>query len=179
MKQITFIAIAIFIATIMTACGQTSRYVPEGWKKFETHEFSVLYPETFELTSGVMPGARFMLVAPRTSPDDISRVNINLNIQDFRGVDASLIDFVEFNERQITQIATDVYFIESRIVTTEEFEYHLIVFTFRQGLFNIKMMQRFMLKNEIAYTLTYTAMEEQFDNYIEIATKIMDSFKIK
>ena len=179
MKQITFIAVAIFIATIMTACGQTSRYVPEGWKKLETHEFSILYPDTFELTYGVMVGTRFVLLAPQSSPDDMFRENVNLRIYDLRSLNISFDNLIENTKGFLTRFVTDIKFIENKRIENDDLTFHSIIVTGKQGLFNLKWLQRIMYKNGRAYNFTFTAEAEQFDNYIEVATKIMDSFKFR
>ena len=202
MKQITFIAIAIFIATIMTACGQTSRYVPEGWKVFETRDFSILYPDTFELNTAEEWGFRFILLANQTSPDDIFRENVNLMVVDFSGMNLSFDEYVEVTEYLTKTLFIDGgSIIESKKSKVNDFEVFSIIFTGQQRLLDLKWKQHLIVRNEptfnndicvmlkwiqhhfvkngTAYVLTFVAEQNQFDNYIEIATKIMDSFKIK
>ena len=178
MKQITFIAIAIFIVTIMTAYGQTNRYVPEGWKVFETSKFSILYPDSFELVdaSDLMKES-FMLFPTQSLLDGLHR-KIGLLIFDLYGLNVSLDRVVEIQKSQIKKLI-DGNIIESKKNATSNFEFHSIIFTTRFEQRDYKRLERIIVKGEQIYHLSFTAEESQFDNYIEIATKIMDSFKIK
>ena len=187
MKQIKFIAIAIFIAATTTACGgrrnmqsnqrvlemaevePTNRYVPEGWKAFETREFSILYPDNFEFVTSRLPqGMYFELRAPQH--------NISLGSIDWRRSrwrrSPSLDSVMEY-------IKQDFEIIESGIIKINNVETFQIIHAKKTELLNLKVLQRSMIKNERFYIWTFTIVEDQFDNYIEVATKIMNSFKIR
>jgi serine/threonine-protein kinase len=183
MKQITFITIAIFIATF-SAFGQskqknTQHNALKGWKTFEQRDFIVQYPDTFELNTSGQMGFSFMILSPQTSPDDMFRENISLMIQDLKGLNISLDDYVELSKNKLEMLITDGKIIESKRKKTDDFEFHFIIYTGKHGIFDLKWMQHYIIKNEKIYVLTFTAEIDQFDNYIEVATKIMDSFKIK
>ena len=178
MKQITFIAVAIFIATTMTACGQTNRNTqnaPEDWRTFETREFSIQYPANFELDTSGQMGTSLFLFVPQSAHNALFRENFNLVIQDLREFNMSLDDFVTLSESQIEQFVENGNLIESKRVGTD----HFLTYTGRQGGFDLKWFQRFTIQNERAYILTFTARQSRFDNYIEVAIKIMDSFKFR
>jgi len=183
MKQIKFIGVMIII-TVMTACGKskqgsTQNDVPEGWKILERSDFSIQYPNDFELDLSGQMGMSFMILSPQTSPSDMFRENVNLIIQDLRGHNISFDDYVEISKNQIETFVTDGSLVESKRTKTDDFELHTIIYTGKQGMFDLKWLQYYIFKNQTVYLLTFTAEAEQFDNYIDVARKIMDSFQIK
>jgi serine/threonine-protein kinase len=178
------ISAAIIITAItMTACGQgnrNARNIPEDWQRLDSHMFSIQHPDTFEMDiSTIMQGLNFVLSAPKSSPDDLFRENISLAIQNLGGLNISLDYFVDFSKNQIEQQIFNGYVVESKRVRANNSEFHLLIYTGRHGHFNLKWMQHIMIKNERAYVLTFTAEQDRFDNYAEVAAKIMNTFKIR
>jgi hypothetical protein len=54
-----------------------------------------------------------------------------------------------------------------------------MVYTGKENDYSLTFMQYFCLINGKAFVLTYTAEANEFENTLEIATKIMDSFVLK
>jgi hypothetical protein len=183
MKQMKFFGAIIIIAT-MTACGQAKQKNmqdanPSDWKTFEHRDYTVQYPDSFELNTSGQMGMSFLLLSKQTSPNDMFRENVNLIIQDLRGQNISMDDYVEISENQIKTIITEGNIIESKRIEKDNSEFHEIVFTGKQGVLEVKFVQYYIIKNEKAYVLTLTAETEQFDSYKTVGKGIMDSFKIK
>ena len=173
-------AAIIITAMAMTACGRSAQNVPDDWQRLDSHLFSIQYPDTFEMDiSTIMQGLNFVLSAPKSSPDDLFRENISLAIQNLGGLNISLDYFVNFTKNQIEQHIFNGHIIESRRVRTNNSEFHLLTYTGRHGQFNFKWMQHIIIKDERAYVLTFTAEQDRFDNYVEVAKKIMNTFRIR
>jgi len=58
-------------------------------------------------------------------------------------------------------------------------EFQKLVFTGKQGKFDLKWQQYYRVEKDKAYVLTLTCEEDQYDNYLDIGQKIMNTFKIK
>ncbi|MCL2329520.1 MAG: hypothetical protein FWC39_13555 [Bacteroidetes bacterium] len=172
---------AVIAIMFIGACGQTrQKNVQNDWKTLEQSNYVVQYPDDgFELNTSGQMGTSFILFSKQTTPNDIFRENVNLLIQDLKGLNISLDDFVNVSENQIKTLITDGKLIESKRFIKDNSEFHELIYTGKQGIFNLKWKQHFTIKSEKAYVLTLTTRIEQFDSYITVGTEIMDSFKIK
>lgn len=183
LKQIKIIGM-IGILIILISCGQKNQSteiveIPKDWKLLENSNFSIQYPDSFELnTSGEM-GLTFILLSRQTSHLDLFRENINLIIQDLTNQNINLDKFVEISEEQIKTMINNSTIVENKRIKTADSEFHKKIFTGNQGQFNLKFVQYYWIVNQKAYVLTLTCEQNQFDNYIEIGERIMNNFKIK
>ena len=60
-----------------------------------------------------------------------------------------------------------------------EQEYQRIIYTGKQGEFNLKFEQYYWVIDEKAYVLTLTCEEDEFENYQETGETILNSFVLK
>ena len=173
------------ITTAMVACGQTSQNENQNaWKTFAQHDFTIQYPDNFELNTSGQFGTRFALFSKDFIRSGVFCPNINLIIQNLTGHNISLDDFVEISESQIETIHiegthTNGSLIESERIKKDNSEFQKIIYTFNQGALELIVKQYLMIKNEKAYILTFTARIDQFDNYKDVATEIMNTFELK
>ena len=180
MKTIKLFGI-IVLAINMTACGQTSENKTktiEGWKSLSENSYSIEYPENWELNKSGQMGTSFILFSQLSSGQDQFKENVNLIIQDLTGHNLDLDKYVEISEGQIKTMITDGNLIESKRITTGDLNYHKVIYTGRQGVFNLKFEQYFWVVGDKANILTLTCEESQFDNYQIIGERILNSFNL-
>lgn len=170
------------------ACGQSSpkeskteevTTAPENWKIYSETEYSIQYPDTFELAKSGQMGTSFILLSNQTSQQDLFRENVNLIIQDLSGQNIDLDKYVEISEGQIKTMITDGNLIASERLNDKNKEYQRIIYTGKQGQFDFKWLQFYWVVNKKAYVLTLTCELNQYDNYVSIGEKIMQTFIIK
>jgi len=177
--------IALFAAFFyLAACGQTLKHktqtaVQDDWKLFADSNYSINYPENWELKTYGPIGIRFALLSPLSSKQDQFKENINLIIQDLPGSPIKLDKYVEITEHQIKTLVTDGVLKESKRVEAEPIDYHKIVYTGRQGIYKLKFEQYFWLLEDKAYILSFTAEESQYDQYQLTGERMLNSFKLK
>ena len=174
----------IGIVIIFISCGKKNQSIqqteiPKDWKSLENSDYSIQYPDTFELnTSGEM-GLSFILLSKQTSQLDPFRENINLIEQDLTNQNINLDKFMEISIGQIKTMFNNASIIESKRVINGNYEFHKITYSATQGQFNLQFVQYCWIIDQKAYVLTFTSEQNQFDNYIKIGEKIMNTFKIK
>lgn len=181
MKTIKFIGILALI-TNFAAYGQMTENkakIPDGWKSISDNTYSINYPDNWVLNTSGQMGSSFILFTPLSSKQDQFRENVNLIIQDLTGHNLDLDKYVALSENQIKTMVTNGEIIESKRITTGNLDYQKVIYTGKQGLFNLKFEQYFWVIGNKAFILTFTCEESQFDNYQATAEKIMNSFKIK
>jgi len=166
----------------LIACGKKSEkasILPDDWKMLNEKEYSIQYPDSFELDKSGQFRTNLLLFSRCTSQNDLFRENINLVIQDLPGKHINLDKLVETSEDQLNKAVPDGALIESSRQETDGLEYQKIIYKGKQGQFNLKWQQFGFVKNEKAYILTLTCEENQYDKYVKVGNKIMHTFKLK
>ena len=97
---------------------------------------------------------------------------------DLTGSNISLDEYVEISENQVRTLVSDGNLIETKRIYDKDFEYHKMIYTGKQGVYDLKFFQYFWVLDHKAFVLTFTAEVDEFDNFVQIAEKIMNSFKI-
>ncbi|MEM9982873.1 MAG: hypothetical protein AAF734_10275 [Bacteroidota bacterium] len=181
LKQITNIGFVFLMA--IWACEQPSQaqeetLTVEGWETLSKEDYTIQYPDSLEIDQAGQMGVKFILFTSPISPQDQFRENINLVIEDLAGKNVDLDKYVEISESQVKSMITNGKLIDSERMT-EEKAFHKLVYTGKQGLFDLKWQQRYWVQNEKAYILTLTCEESQYDEYRALGEKIMQTFEMK
>lgn len=188
MRQLQLLGFfALIIAFV--ACGQSSKKeskteeviteTPENWKIHTESDYSIQYPDTFDLDKSGQMGTSFILLSKQTSQQDLFRENVNLLIQDLSGQNIDLDKYVEISEGQINTMITDGILIESKRLSNKNKEFQRVIYTGKQGQFEFKWQQFYWVENKKAYVLTLTCEINQYDNYVSVGEEIMKTFVIK
>jgi len=144
------------------------------WKTLDTTEYSIKYPDSWELNQSGASGTKFLIFSPLV-PSASFRDNINLVIEDLKGKNITLEQYTEFSTGQLKQFLTD--FVVHESVTKDG--RHRLVYTGSHSGLHLKWEQYYWIKNEKAYVLTFTALKDSFDGRLEIVHQMADSFSIK
>ena len=145
---------------------------------YETDEFSIDYPEDWDLnTDGVM-GSIFFLFSPLQDALDDFRDNLSLMKEDLSAVSMDLDDYVELSEKQIAILLQNYNIIESKRQVRDDVPFHSILYTGTQGSFDLKIQQYYWIINNTAYVLTFSCEQEEAEHFVEVSKKLMDSFQL-
>jgi serine/threonine-protein kinase len=147
-----------------------------NWKTISEITYSIQYPDNWELNIEKSMGTSFILFSEQSSSEDKFRENINLIIQNLEGYNLNLDDYVAISEEQISKMVTNGKIIDSKRSNKNNTEFQKVIFTGKQGLFQLKFVQYYFIKDEKAYVLTFTCEEIQYEKYIFISDQILDSF---
>lgn len=183
MRILKLTAFLILISNL-TACSQNVKSnkqteVLEGWETLTESNYSIKYPENWELNKSGQMGTNFILFSPLTSDQDQFKENVNLLIQDLTGHNLDLNKYVEISEGQVKTMITDGNIIESERVSNSNINYHKLIYTGKQGIYELKFEQYFWVIENKAYVLTLTTEVEQFNNFQKIGERILNSFEIR
>lgn len=148
-------------------------------KTLTTNEYSIDYPANWDLDKSGQMGTSFFLFSKQSSPQDRFRENVNLMVQNLKGMHIDLDKYVEISENQIKSMIQNSNLILSKRLTANGNSFHQVAYTGDQGSFKLKFEQYYWVINEKAYVLTLTCEASQFDAYSEIGEKILSSFRIK
>lgn len=169
----------------LTSCGQkkqpsTAEKNADGWKTFETSDYIISYPETWDFDNSGRTGVILQIFSVQSSVEDNFRENVNLVIQDLSGQKVKNLDqYTQISESQIKTLMTNSEILSSERLTRDGQEYQKVIFTAVQGQFNLKFEQYYLIKGHLAYALTLTCLADKFDGFREVGEKILDSFRTK
>lgn len=182
MRTFKFLSI-LLISVSFFACTQNitkqSHYTNDSWETFENNEFSIQYPDTFDLDTSGYLGMEFMLKSRLTTEQDIFSENVNLVIEDISEYNFDLDTYVVAAEERVKEIIPNYNLIESQKVESRNGKFYKFTYTGSPETFELKWLQYCFLKNGKAYIVTLTCMADQYEEYLPVAQNIMDSFLIK
>lgn len=176
--------VALILSLNLIACSQNEKSnkqaeVLNGWETLTEDNYSIKYPENWELNKSGQMGTNFILFSPLTSDQDQFKENVNLLIQDLTGHNLDLNKYVEISEGQVKTILTDGNIIESERISNGDLNYHKLIYTCKQGICKLKFEQYFWVIENKAYVLTLTTEVEQFNSFQKIGERILNSFEIR
>ncbi|MDG1477069.1 MAG: PsbP-related protein [Vicingaceae bacterium] len=167
----TQLLVLLAIALSFSAYGQTK----DNWKSFNKDNYAIKYPGDWELNQSGKLGTSFILFSPLSDEQDQFKENVNLLIQDLTGHNLNLDQYTEVSVNQIKTVLTGAELIESKRIDN----YHNVIYTAKQGSFDLKFEQYYWVKNNKAYVLTLTCEENQFDAFKMVGEKMLNSFLIR
>lgn len=175
-----------FLLFLLFGCGQTENQESEtiktkpieGWKSLTENNYTIQYPPTWELNQSKEMGTNFVLFSPVENSEDQFRENVNLLIQDLTGKNIDLDRYTEISEGQIKTMITNSTIDESKRIKKGNTEYHKLIYSGDQGVFQLKFEQYYWVIDEKAYVLTLTCQESTFSELKEVGEKMLNSFSI-
>jgi len=189
-------ALAISAVILTTGCGEeetTPTATPAATRPPETataqpaaglltydspdYGIRIKYPADWAKQEQVM-GAVVAFFAPTEGPSDIFQDNVNIIVQDLSAQPMTLDEYTELSLGQIEQFITDPSILDSSAVTLADIPGHKIVYTGKQGQYDLKWMQVWTVKNDKAYVISYTAEVSRYSALLETVQEMIDSFEI-
>jgi len=173
---IAIFALAISITQAQSPVSQAKDSI--AWKTLTVDNFEIDCPDNWVVDTSHQLGSSFFLFSQLTDKNDQFKENINLITQDLAGYNVTLDQYAEATENQVKNLITDGKIISSEKQKKGEEDFHKIIYTGKQGIYDLKFLQYFWLLDSKAYVLTLTCEIEAFENYLATGERILDSFKI-
>ncbi len=142
-------------ATVYAASGFSIR-PPQGWTKNDSGKL----------------GAKVFFFGPRQL--DFT-VNINVVSESARGTNVD--QYVQAGKPQLAQALTGYTQVEDRSLTVNGQPAHILGGTFKQGAFKLRNRQLFVVRNDVAYVVTATALESTWSTYEALIDASIKTFR--
>lgn len=153
--------------------------IPNNWVLVDDPSYSLYYPDSFDLDKTGRMGLDVILLSRPTSKNDLFRDNINLMIQNLENTGIDLKQYVEISENQIKTVIPEVHILESKTQTKNNKTFHRIVYTGKQEPYSLKWLQYYWVEKNKAYVLTLTCEINQYNHYVKVGEKIINTFNLK
>lgn len=179
MKSIQIILVLLYFSISMLN-GQSQINYSEDWHKLSIDQYEIMHPIDWDIDTSGQAGTRFLLLSPIIDKNDQFRENVNLLIQDLTGHNLSLDQYVNLTENQVkTLIQNGEIIVSERVNIGTNDEYHKMVYSGKQGIYDLKFQQYFWVIAEEAIIVTFTSEESEFEKYQSVGESILNSFIIK
>lgn len=170
----SLIILILLIPVFSTA--QVGAKTPADWNTYKTNNYRVAYPADWVIDTSKAMGIDVFLFSPLESTTDKFRENVNVLSSSFGGEDISLDSFFHVSERQIKMSATDCVVLESKLYSRGNSNFYKIDFTAKQGIFQLRFVQYYFVKNGSGFTITLSCEETAYSKYEATALAVMNSF---
>ena len=149
--------------------------------KNSDYGFEIKYPSDWQKNEQV-EGVVVAFLSPKKNASDTFQENLNILVQDLSifpfNQSMTLSEFTNLSVELIKQSIPDSKILESITVNLSGSQAYKVVFTGGQGQYNLKWMQIGIIKDNKAYIISYTAMADKYDGFLETIQKMIDSFTI-
>jgi hypothetical protein len=142
-----------------------------------TYKIKLKYPSYLEKQEDSSGGIVFFL-SPQNSTIEAFTANLNIFVINMSSQPMSLDEFTNRSIIEMRDIIADYNITDSRKATLAKGDAYLLSYTGSQGLFKLKWMSVYMIKNDTLYLITYTAGADKFASYLPTVNKMLDSFEI-
>ena len=164
MKKILFIASLLF--SILS--------YSQDLKTIKTSEYEISFPENLKFDDSKTRNTEVIIYMENEK--DLFIENINLLIQDLKGYQIDLNQYVKITENQVNENGK---LIESKKMNLNGAETQVMTYEANLSNRNLKFYQYIVVKNEKAFVLTYSAEVEKFELYLQETKKVFNSFSVK
>lgn len=141
--------------------------------------YTISYPASWRVDTSKVLGMNILFRSPRTDSLDDFMENMNIFVQDLKGQHYFLSKMGQESEAQIKNMITDVNIAESILDSSSLQPFYKLKYTGRQGKYSLTTIQRYYLKDEVGYALTFTIKSGKEADYIPMAERMFNSFKIE
>lgn len=173
MKFILIIALLVSGAATM-AQGSTK----EDVQKYADKGFTISYPRHWKNETSGMLGTICFIYAPADDSTDKFRENVNVLIQDLKGMNIDLEKYKEITEKQLTNFFPNSKPEESIIKGEGDQRFYSLRYTMDKDGVTIKIISKCYIKDEKAFLATFGAESKRYELYKKIEEDCMNSFNL-
>ena len=171
---------ALTVLTIFSSQNLTAQIDTTAWKTVKDNLFSLSYPKKNWNKSEILPAnASFMLYVPKKSDDKGYWDNIYLMINTFKESTPELGNYSQRASEQLKAAMKGGSILQSSRKKSGNLAYQEVISQGTLGKNALKMRQWHFVKGKKAYTLTYAARTEHYEDLMPIVNEIFNSFKLK
>jgi len=152
----------------------------DDFNVYENSQYGIKikYPKTWERQDLENPITAEVVtfISPKQSDKDNFQEKVTISVDKFSG---TLDDLQKSSIQEINNTVSGAKIVDKSVTTLANKEASKLVFTGKNGQDILKNMQVVTLKGDQAYTITYTAKVDDYDQFVETADKMINSLEIK
>ena len=145
----------------------------------QTKYYSFDYPDTWIIDTSRVLCIDVFVKSPKEDDFDKFSENLNVFVQDLTGQGYDLLKMGRESEAQVQNVVNDFEILESRLDTVSAIPCYSLKFKGRQGKFLLITSQRYYLKENTGFAITFTMEAENEERYRALSKQMMDSFRFR
>lgn len=161
----------------MDVIDQTQQATEVETGSVSSGEFSMSYPATWTADESGQGGTLYIFYSPAEDANDQFKENVNVVTEELSDASVDLATYTEASVQQLKKVMNAINFLENN--ESASGGYQQLVYTAQQGALNLQFVQRYYIKNNKAYIVTFTCEQSKWDTYKESGVSILDSFKFE
>ncbi|MDB9492295.1 protein kinase [Dolichospermum circinale CS-534/05] len=152
----------------------------DDWNGYENSQYGIKikYPKTWERQDLENPITAEVVtfISPKQNDTDNFQEKVTISVDKFSG---TLDDLQKSSIQEINNTVSGANIVDKSVTTLANKEASQLVFTGKNGQDILKNMQFVTLRGDQAYTITYTAKIDDYDQFVETAEMMIKSLEIK
>ena len=172
-------SLLILFSSVFNVSANADTVRASEWKVLDRGEYTISHPAEWTVDVSGNSGMDFIISSPFTDEEDIYNDFINLTILPMTGLNKTLDSYA----KEVTHDSP--FFYQKSIIRENKKDKKgnrdCYVLTYA-GLFSefpLAIRQYIWFENESSYSLTFTAEQKSFEQWDEIALRIIDRFSFK
>lgn len=174
--------IKLFYITLLLIFNSCSSQDKKIYKDYNSKEYTISYEQSWQLKIPQKNLVQFF--SNKENEKDTFQENFNVIIQDLSGQNMTIDSYSDLTIGQITNAIGKESILEFKDVEVQgtngkEIIYKMPISSPTGQREELKLKQRWFIKADKAYLLTFTAKKDTYSKYIETAEQMFNSFKLK
>ena len=140
----------------------------------ESYGFSIHPPTGWEVVdSGLREGTPVTFWGPK---DKVFAPNVFIAVMEATD---TLEEYVSMAKQQLPLILTNYQLVDEKSRVIGGLPAYELVYTYEKGMFHLKAMRVFLLKGEKVYTISFTVLRDNYDEYLPVFESSVETLKIE
>lgn len=171
--------ILISFLTSLTSKGQVESIQGDTtFKKVSREYYTINFPTSWSIDTSKNFGLDLILKSTKENDQDDFSENLNILYQNLGGLNYTLAKMGAESEGQVKKLVTDFEILESKVEDIGSLQFYTLNYKGKNGIYYLTIYQRYYLKNDIGFALTFTVESSKVNNFKQTADIIFDSFKL-
>ena len=149
------------------------------WLFFDENAFTFNYPDNWKMVEIPPQYTAFQLQKPQKSTDKGFRDNLYLAVNTYKQSNADLGVYAQQALDQLKTTLKNVKITQSVRKKSSNLAYQEVISEGILGTYSVKMKQWHFVKGKKAYSLTFVARLDKFDESNDVVNEVFKSFKLK
>lgn len=146
---------------------------------YSTPDYELSYPIDWELDESGSKGPAIFFFSPVENEEDQFRENVNIMVQDLSGTGLDLKGYIDLSKDQFKGFGAKVHELTVVTAPIDGVPEAILSYSMKQFGMDLRCYQRLKLIDDTAYLLTFTALEDNYDTFLEDGQNILSSFVLK
>ncbi len=156
-------------------------FAQKDWNILEQDNYAISYPKDWQSSDQKPePFIQFFLLSDEKSQkEDEYRENINLKLENLSGQEMELEAYAKISLDQIRSQMPGSQVISNEVIKINNLEARAVIWSAESnnGIV-LKFKKTFLIHNGKAYIITFSSTEAEYDKYIKIADRIINTFNL-